>query len=130
MECLISTENLLVGSKSLFNSNLTNAQRGQWAEDVVSEFLIQKKWSVLSRRIKYKFGEVDLIVGRKNDVAIVEVKYLHSEWMAFQRIDQKQIYRLKKNFIYLSETEFKNKNVKLFLCFVQKNLKINWINLF
>jgi len=109
---------------------MTSAQRGLWAETVVRQFLIQKKWSILACREKYKFGEIDLIVGRKKNIAIVEVKYLNSEWMAFQRIDEKQILRLKKNYIYLSESEFKDKNVKLFLCFVKQDLKINWINLF
>jgi len=135
MESYQFIENPLAESKSISKSvlkslKMTSAQRGLWAETVVRQFLIQKKWSILACREKYKFGEIDLIVGRKKNIAIVEVKYLNSEWMAFQRIDEKQILRLKKNYIYLSESEFKDKNVKLFLCFVKQDLKINWINLF
>lgn len=124
MESSISIENHSVGLK-----NSSNSERGKWAEDVVSEFLLQKKWIIISRRKKYQFGEIDIIVQRYQQIALIEVKYLHAHWMSFERISKKQINRLEKNLNYLSKTEFIKNDVKLFLCFVQNNKKIEWVDL-
>lgn len=109
--------------------NLSNSERGRWAEDVVIDFIIFKKWKILSKRTKYKFGEIDLIAERDDQVALIEVKFLHQSWMSFERISKAQICRLQKNHMHLSATEFKNKELKLFLAFVDKNKKIEWIDL-
>lgn len=124
MESWISTENHSVVSK-----NLSNSDRGLWAEQIVCDFLIQKKWSIISKRTKYKFGEIDLIAERDRQVAIVEIKFLHQHWMAFERLQLAQLSRLQKNYIYLSQTCFYKKNTKLFLCFVSRDQKITWVNL-
>jgi Holliday junction resolvase-like predicted endonuclease len=123
-ECLISTENLSAALKSTSNNTL-----GKATEDFVAEFLISKKWNIVSQRQKYKFGEIDLIVQRKNNIAIIEVKTLKNEWSAFERIHDNQVLRLQKNFIYLSKTEFKKFDVKLMLCFVGADFKISWVDL-
>ena len=124
MGSCLSTEN-----HSAELRNLSNSDRGLWAEDTVLDFLIQKKWSVISKRKKYKFGEIDLIVERNQQVAIIEIKFLHNPWMAFERLHHKQLMKLITNFNYLKKIEFRKMDVKLFLCFVSKNKEIIWINL-
>jgi Holliday junction resolvase-like predicted endonuclease len=121
MESYQSTENHSVGLK-----NLSNSERGLWAEAVVNHFLISKKWEIISERKKYKFGEIDLVVRRSNCVALIEVKYLHNAWMSFERIQQKQIERLQKNYLYLSNGEFRNYKMQLVAGFVCSSKKIKW----
>jgi Holliday junction resolvase-like predicted endonuclease len=124
MESLVSTENHSAESKNLFNSN-----RGLWAENVVCSFLISKNWSIISHRKKYKFGEIDLIVQRGQCIAIIEIKFLHNQWMSFERLNPVQHYKIRKNFVYLSESLFHTQNVKLFLCFVGRSGDIQWVQL-
>lgn len=95
----------------------------------MAQFLVSKKWNIISKRQKYKFGEIDLVVQREKKIVIIEVKTLKNEWSAFDRVQNKQIFRLQKNFIYLSKTEFKNFDVKLMLCFVGTDFKISWVDL-
>ncbi len=109
--------------------NLSNSQRGLWAEKNVHDFLIAKKWILVSERQKYQYGEIDFIFQRDDQVAIIEVKYLHNPWMSFQRLSSGQLQRLRNNFFNLRHTKFKNYEVKLFLCFVDCQKKIEWLDL-
>jgi Holliday junction resolvase-like predicted endonuclease len=124
MESCQSTEN-----HSAVLKNLSNAERGLWAEKIVSDFLVQKKWHIISERKKYKFGEIDLVVKRWDRIALIEVKYLHNEWMSFERIQQKQIESLQKNYLYLSNGEFKNYKTQLVAGFVSQSKIIKWVDL-
>lgn len=123
-ESWLSIENPSVELKSLSNS-----ERGLWAEKTVHDFLISKKWKLISERTHYLFGEIDFIFQRDQNIAIIEVKYLHNPWMSFHRISKKQVQRLRNNFLNLSATQFKNYNVKLFLCLIDRHQKIDWIDL-
>lgn len=109
--------------------SLSSSERGLWAEKIVHDFLVSKKWILISERQKYKYGEIDFIFQRDHQVAILEVKYLHNPWMSFQRLSGEQLQRLRNNFLYLRQTQFKSYNVKLFLCFVDRHKKIEWIDL-
>ncbi len=109
--------------------NLSNSERGLWAEKIVHDFLVVKKWILISERHKYKYGEIDFIFQRDQKIAIIEVKYLHNPWMSFERISNEQLQRLKNNFLNLRQTKFKSYEVKLFLCFVDQYGKIEWVNL-
>lgn len=123
-ESWLSTANHSVELK-----NLSNSERGLWAEKTVFDFLVRKKWVLISERQKYKYGEIDFIFQREQKVAIIEVKYLHNPWMSFQRLSNEQLLRLKNNFLNLRQTKFKSYDVKLFLCFVDRNQRIEWVNL-
>lgn len=109
--------------------SLSNSERGLWAEKIVHDFLISKKWILISERHKYKYGEIDFIFQRDHQVAIIEVKYLHNSWMSFQRISDRQVQRLRNNLLSLRKTKFISYDVKLFLCFVDCHEKIEWIDL-
>lgn len=118
-----------IENHSVALKNLSNSERGLWAEKTVHEFLRAKNWVLVSERQKYKYGEIDFIFQRDQHVAIIEVKYLHNPWMSFQRISNEQLQRLKNNFLNLRQTKFKSNEVKLFLCFVDRYRKIEWVNL-
>ncbi len=129
MEFYQSTENHSAELKNLSPNQLSHVQRGLWAENIVEKFLVQKKWHIISKRKKYKFGEIDLVVKREDRVTLIEVKYLHNEWMSFERIHRKQIDRLKRNYIFLTNGEFKNYKTQLMAGFVSHSKTIKWVNL-
>ncbi len=129
MEFYQSTENHSAELKNLSPNQLSHVRRGLWAEKVVLDFLVQKKWKIISERKKYKFGEIDLVVKREDRVTLIEVKYLHNEWMSFERIHQKQINRLKRNYLFLSNGEFKNYKTQLMVGLVNRSMTIKWIDL-
>lgn len=47
---------------------------GNYGEDLATEFLIKKKYKILGRNIRTKFGEVDILAERNKKIIICEVK--------------------------------------------------------
>jgi len=47
---------------------------GKTGEDIVAKKLSQEGFSILARNYKKRFGEIDIIAGKKDVVAFVEVK--------------------------------------------------------
>ena len=51
-----------------------NRQTGKLAEDVATDALIKKGYTILERNFSNKFGEIDIIARDKNILVFVEVK--------------------------------------------------------
>lgn len=49
-------------------------RRGRVGEELAAEWLEERGWAVLARRVRTKVGEIDLIARRGGLVAFVEVK--------------------------------------------------------
>ena len=49
---------------------------GKWAEEIVSQWLIVKRWNILHQRWHCRFGEIDIIARSKSEdtIIFVEVK--------------------------------------------------------
>jgi Holliday junction resolvase-like predicted endonuclease len=77
----------------------------------------QMGWQNIGHRKKLFFGEVDLIFSKEDQVLLVEVKSLHNEWMAFERIGHKQIQNLIRNKV-MYQLENRKLKVECRLCFV------------
>lgn len=92
----------------------------------MAKFLENKKWTVLGRRLHCPYGEVDLLFEKENKIALIEVKYLHDEWMIFERVHPEQLKRLSKNLVFF-QSQFVNKNIKLFVALVDRKGQIKWI---
>ena len=56
-----------------------NKITGQCGEDAATEFLKRKKYKIIERNYKNKFGEIDIIAKTKTDLVFVEVKTRSSE---------------------------------------------------
>jgi len=53
---------------------MNTLSRGKWGEDVALKFLLVKGYSLVSKGVRSRFGEIDLIVKDNEFVVFVEVK--------------------------------------------------------
>jgi len=64
---------------------INTRQRGKWGEDIAREFLINKKYSVVTTGFRSRFGEIDLVVKNKEYLVFVEVKTRKNKNFAYAR---------------------------------------------
>ena len=62
---------------------LSTAARGARGEDLAAAYLHGRGWDILARNVRSRRGEVDLVAGRDDLLAFVEVK----AWDAFGAAD-------------------------------------------
>lgn len=73
---------------------LRNYLSGHAAEEAVARDYLSRGYQILARRWRQAGGEIDLIVARGADLAIVEVKSGYSHAVAAQHLTRSQIRRL------------------------------------
>jgi putative endonuclease len=56
------------------SKKVENRRIGQIGEVIAARFLERKGFTILERNLKYKFGEVDIIARKGNNIHFVEVK--------------------------------------------------------
>lgn len=47
---------------------------GKYGEDAAADFLVKKKYKILERNFKNRYGEIDIIAKNKSDLVFIEVK--------------------------------------------------------
>jgi putative endonuclease len=69
---------------------------GENAETAVCDFLIRKQLRLLAKNVRYRFGELDLVMLDQNTVVFVEVRYRQSQQFggALASIDKKKCRRI------------------------------------
>ena len=82
----------------------------------------------MEQRLKCPYGEMDLLFQKQNKIALIEVKFLHDEWMVFERVAVKQVKRLTQNLLFF-QNQLQNFSVKLFIALVNADGQIKWISL-
>ena len=81
---------------------------GDIGEEYASKFLKKKKYKILERNYRKRYGEIDIIAENKNYIVFVEVKTRHTDSMtsAADAVNrQKQIRIIKTASLYLAENE-------------------------
>lgn len=74
-------------------------EKGLAAESQAADFLESEGYEILSRRVRTKHGEIDIIAKRGLDVVAVEVKHRKSMSNALQCISSKQKSRISNSFL-------------------------------
>lgn len=64
----------------------TNYDKGLKAEERASEFLIQNGYTILERRYKTEYGEIDIIAHKEKTLSFIEVKTRPTEAEALESI--------------------------------------------
>lgn len=83
---------------------------GGWGEALAAEFLRKKRYEVVARGWRCRFGEIDLIVKNKKYLAFVEVKLRKSAKFAsaMEFVDRRKQDRLRMTAsLYLSQNPTK-----------------------
>ena len=83
-------------------NNLT----GAWGEAIAAEYLRKKKYKMLARGYRSRFGEIDLIAQNRKYIVFVEVKLRKTDRFALAReyVDARKQDRLRITAsVYLSE---------------------------
>ena len=81
---------------------------GEKGEEYTVKFLKKKKYKILERNYRKRYGEIDIIAENKNYIVFVEVKTRHKDSMASAADAvnrQKQIRIIKTASLYLAENE-------------------------
>ena len=77
-------------------------------EEYAVKFLSKKKYKILERNYRKRYGEIDIIAENKNYIVFVEVKTRHTDSMtsAADAVNrQKQLKIIKTASLYLAENE-------------------------
>ena len=81
---------------------------GEAGEEYAVKFLKKKKYKILERNYRKRYGEIDIIAENKNYIVFVEVKTRHTDSMtsASDAVNrQKQLKIIKTASLYLAENE-------------------------
>ena len=79
---------------------------GAWGETVAADYLIKKKYRLISMNYRSRFGEIDLIVSNREYLVFVEVKLRKSDKFAgaYEHVDLRKQNRIRTTAeIFLSE---------------------------
>ena len=88
------------------NSNINNATLGKFGEDYAADQLKKSGYKILNRNYRTKFGEIDIIAQKKNEIIFVEVKTRKADPFVsgvYSVNIKKQRRIIKSAFVYISE---------------------------
>ena len=111
-----------MGSKNI------SQRKGVWAELQVVQLLTRRKWQLVSYRTKINKVEIDIVLKKSNSLLVGEVKYLDSDWRAFERMSDSQVQKIKKTVLYLRKNEPRYQ-ICAYLFFVNAKAQVRFINL-
>ncbi len=97
-------------------------QLGASGEDLAEKFLRRKNYKILSRNIRLKFGEIDILAQNKDDIVLVEVKTKTSDDFGkpYEEVD----YFKKKKLSQLARAisqKYPDKNIRIDVISIQMN---------
>ena len=105
---------------------------GKCGEDAAAEFLKKKRYKILERNFRNRFGEIDIIAEYKKDIIFIEVKTRLSKeygepYEAVNFYKQRKIINTAK--VYLCSKEMNDVNVRFDIVEVYGNLSDNGFQL-
>ena len=95
----------------------TNLQNfGKQGEEITSDFLIKKGYKILCRNWHSRFGEVDIIAQKNNQIIFIEVKTRKTDSMGsgIESVTRKKINKIIRTGIsYLNKNNIQYKSYKI-----------------
>ena len=74
--------------------------RGLWAENLATLYLMSKGYRILERRYKTKAGEIDLIAKKKDAFVFIEVKSRKTKTQALESLTPRMRGRIQNAALY------------------------------
>lgn len=112
-------------------------EKGKKGEEIAERFLRDKGYSILKKRFRSRYGEIDLIGVKDKEMVFIEVKYRKKSFLSLESISSQKMERiqitanifLQKNPILEKEYPFLRFDVIITSCFkVVKHLEGVWIS--
>lgn len=115
--------------KRAYSSHYRKAQSsGLRCEVAVIQVMKHNHWELAYQRAKTEVAEIDLMFGKENKIALIEVKSLNNSWRAFDRISDSQVQKLKANQLFLANS-FKEFKFFASLCWVDGRGKVYFVEI-
>lgn len=108
--------------------NTVNKTTGLKGENIASNFLLEKGFSILDKNFRLKFGEIDLVAKKGNTIHIIEVKTKSSSYKGspYQQVDYKKLKKLiALSFIYTKYKKLKDLNLSIDIVSIVLNNNTN-----
>ena len=95
-------------------SKKQNKQKGDLGEEIATKYLIKKGYKIIKRNFRCKFGEIDIIAKKGNDLVFVEVKTKTSDFFGVpeEMVDYGKLKKI-------------NDIIDYFLCFWKNKEELN-----
>ena len=103
-----------------------DSDKGKAAEDHVEALLRKRDYSLLRKRWKTPYAEVDLLMGNDRELLLVEVKTMSRGGFEEHRVSPVQKARLKRAQMFIQSRSVLD--VRLIFAFVQANGQIQLFN--
>lgn len=102
---------------------------GNKYEDMSSKILIEKGYKILERNYQNRFGEIDIIAIKNEEIVFIEVKYRKTNKFGYgyEAIDRRKVIKiLKLANCYIQSKKYKNYKLR-FDCMSYLDNKLDWI---
>ena len=77
----------------------STSEFGTWAENYVAQYLVSKRYNILSKNYRKKWGEIDIVAEKEGVLVFVEVKANKKEINGFEpenRVNPEKLRRLNR----------------------------------
>ncbi len=93
--------------------NISSIMRGKFAEKQARNFLQSRGLSFITKNFKCQYGEIDLIMGDKNELVFVEVRMRSSRLYgdAAETVDKTKLTKLINSSEYYIQRNYADKQV-------------------
>ena len=104
----------------MFYGNSYN--KGLLAEDFAIQILKKKNYTIIGKRVRTKYGEIDILAQKDDFIIAVEVKFRNSFSIAHECISEKQKRRIFKSLlVVMSERNNSFENYRIDVIFIIPN---------
>ena len=104
-----------------------NSTTGKLGEDIAAKYLENKRYKIIARNYRKKWGELDIVASKNNELVFVEVKTQSRgfEWRPEENITQHKKHQLSRIInTYLKESQVpENQNWRIDVLAIELDLK-------
>ncbi len=94
---------------------------GKYGELLAQKYFLKKGYEILKTNYRCRFGEIDIVTKKDDELVFVEVKYSSSIRDPYLRVNQKKIERLIKTARYFLKEYNNYKSIRFDVISIYKN---------
>jgi len=91
-------------SQKMKYKRISSIEKGRTSEEIITNYLVSKKYKILERNFRTNFGEIDIIAEKNDYLIFIEVKsqFKRGGFLAEERINREKrekIFKVAKYFL-------------------------------